>query len=149
MKAGNQFTALGNLARDVKLAYTGNGTATARYVVAINDVYFDGQGNRQERCDFIPVTTFGKQAENDAKYLRKGSTVAVVGGMRSWFKPETKKGGIEFVASHVQYLGHPSDRRSQQGEAPAAEAPMPTGADDGIDAWLAEYDSASPLPVRR
>lgn len=105
MKAGNQFTVLGNLARDVKLAHTGSGTATARYVVAINDVYFDGQGCRQERCDFIPVTSFGKQAENDAKYLRKGSAVAVLGGMRSWFKVEIKKAGIEFVASNVQYLG--------------------------------------------
>lgn len=149
MKAGNQFTALGNLARDVKLAYTGNGTAMARYVVAINDVYFDGQGNRQERCDFIPVTSFGKQAENDAKYLRKGSTVAVVGGMRSWFKAETQKGGIEFVAASVQYLGHPAGRRGNADEAPFAETPLPEGVDDSIEAWLADYDSASSVPVRR
>ena len=34
-------------------------------------------GERQERKVAIPLTSWGKQAENDSKYLRKGSHVAV------------------------------------------------------------------------
>jgi single-strand DNA-binding protein len=104
----NHFTIVGNITKDVELRHTPNGTATVTYIVAINNVYFDRDGNKHEEADFIPVTTYGKQAENDAKYLKKGTSVAVVGRIRSWYKKEDNKGGFNFEAERVQYLGKPT-----------------------------------------
>ena len=42
------------------------------FTVAVDNVYYDRDGKKHEETDFIPVTTYGKQAENDAKFLKKG-----------------------------------------------------------------------------
>lgn len=78
------------------------------------------------------MTTYGKQAENDAKYLKKGSAVAVIGRIRSWYKQQERKGGFNFEAERVQYLGKPSGNGGRQGNAG-------TGNPEHDD-WMADYD---------
>lgn len=120
MASLNQFIIAGNLTKDVVLRFTPAGQPVTTYSIAINNVYFV-EGVKHEEADYIPVTTYGKQAENDAKYLKKGSSVLVTGRMRSWYKPEDKKGGINFEAFKVQYLGSPS--KSKPGnESSSSEA---------------------------
>ncbi len=108
MASINSFTVLGNITKDVELRFTPNGTATATFNVAVNNVWYSSNGTKNEECDFIPVTTYGKQAENDAKYLKKGASVCVIGRIRSWYKKEANKGGFNFEAERVQYLGKPT-----------------------------------------
>ncbi len=134
----NTFTIIGNVTKNLELRYTPGGTPVVTYTVAVNNIYTDGNGQRREEVDFIPVTTFGKQAENDAKYLGKGAPVAIQGRIRSWYKPDEKKGGFNFEAVHVQYLG----RGQQSGEQNATPAPP---ADD----WAREYDAAQMAGQRR
>ena len=76
MASINTFTIVGNVTKDVELRYTPSGTPSVTFTVAVDNVYFDRDGKKHEETDFIPVTTYGKQAENDAKFLKKGSTVA-------------------------------------------------------------------------
>lgn len=135
MAAINTFTIVGNVTKDVELRYTPNGTPTATYSVAVDDVWYDNAGVRHEDCDFIPVTTYGKQAENDQKYLKKGSPVAVIGRIRSWYKAAERKGGFNFEADRVQYLGKPGTR-SADSAAPAA------GGNPEHDEWMRDYDRA-------
>jgi single stranded DNA-binding protein len=71
----NHFVISGNVTRDLELRYLPSGSAVVTYTVATNFVRFDDGGNKTEHVDFIPVTTFGKQAERHAKYLKKGSPV--------------------------------------------------------------------------
>ncbi|HHV7525703.1 TPA: single-stranded DNA-binding protein [Burkholderia orbicola] len=126
----NQFFLTGNLTKDVVLRYLPGGRATATYVVAVDTVYVH-DGERREETDYIPVTTYGKQAENDAKYLKKGAGVAVTGRVRSWYKREERRGGFNFEVSQVQYTGRATSRRDDEREIESAPA------DDG---WVADYD---------
>ena len=132
MASINNFTIVGTVTKDVELRYTPSGTATVTYSVAIDNVWYDNNGAKKEECDFIPVTTYGKQAENDAKFLKKGSPVAVSGRIHSWYKREENKGGFNFEAERVQYLGKPSGNRSS--DAPADTC---SPADDD---WVRSYD---------
>lgn len=133
MAAINTFTIIGNVTKDPELRYTGSGTPTVTYTVAVDNVWYDGNGTKHEECDFIPVTTYGKQAENDAKYLKKGASVAVVGRIRSWFKQAERKSGFNFEAERVQYLGKPSGGSgTRQGNGGSGNAEH--------DEWMRDYD---------
>lgn len=137
MASINQFTIIGNVTKDVELRYTPGGTPTATYTVAVDNVFTGRDGKKHEETDYIPVTTYGKQAENDAKFLKKGAMVAVSGRIRSWYKPEERKGGFNFEAEHVQYLGRPSGSRAG-GDADQQQGPGNAEHDD----WVRDYDNA-------
>ena len=133
MAAINTFTILGNITKDIELRKTPNGTSTATYNVAVNNVWFSSSGTKNEECDFIPVTTYGKQAENDAKYLKKGASVCVIGRIRSWYKKDVNKGGFNFEAERVHYLGKPTGSVTDEAQA----SPVSTEHQQ----WLDEYNS--------
>lgn len=101
----NRFVIVGRVARELELRSTTNGKPVVTYPVAINRVWYSTEGERREECDFIPVTSYGAQAERDVKYLAKGSQVCVEGAIRSWYDAEAKRGGFNFEAERVQYLG--------------------------------------------
>lgn len=124
----NLFILTGHVTRDPELRFTAKGTPCVTYTVATNVVRHDDDGKRHEHCDFVPVSTFGPQAERDAKYLKKGSAVAVEGRIESWWQPERKKGGFRFKAGRVQYLGRSPNR------------PAPLDADQ--EAWVRDYERA-------
>ena len=129
----NHFVITGNVTRDLELRFMPNGGAAVTYTVACNNVWYDDDGNKHEECDFIPVSTMGKQAERDAKYLKKGSPVAVEGRIRSWWKAEERKGGFNFKATRVQYLGKPDGMRAIPAGDEGALAPE-------HDEWVRDYE---------
>ena len=106
----NHFMVGGNLTRDPELRHLPGGRAMTRFTVAVNQYASDGE-QTYERCDFIPITSYGLQAENDARYLRKGQAVLVECAVHSWYDPATRKGGFNFEALKVHYLS------SQRGAA--------------------------------
>ncbi|MFN7570711.1 MAG: single-stranded DNA-binding protein [Betaproteobacteria bacterium] len=128
MPAINLFVIDGNVTRDPELRYTTKGTPTTTYVVAVDRVFVDADQQKHEEADFLPVTTYGRQAENDAKYLKRGAAVTVKGQIRSWYDPQAKRGGLRLEAETVVYQGRP-------GRAAAA---MPKAPDDD---WLRQYDA--------
>lgn len=132
MAAINNFTIIGNLTKDPVLRQLPSKASTVTYVVAVNNTWYDKEGKKQEECDFIPITTYGKQAENDAKFLKKGSCVAVSGRIRSWYKQAENKGGFNFEATAIQYLGKPNG-------AATAENHQDTPSHQS-DEWLDEYN---------
>ena len=138
MASINTFTIVGNVTKDVELRYTPSGTPSVTFTVAVDNVYFDRDGKKHEETDFIPVTTYGKQAENDAKFLKKGSTVAVMGRIRSWYKQAERKGGFNFEAERVQYLGRPSGNRAGGDAGQQQQGPGNAEHDD----WMGDYDGA-------
>lgn len=141
LRTKNLFMLDGRLTKDPELRYTAGGQAVASYTVAVNHVYFD-EDRRVEETDFVPVSTLGKQAENDMKYLRKGSAVSVAGRIRSWFDAKTHTGGFRFRVSEVIYRGH-----AQGMGAAGVEGAEEKGRDEAPEAahqaWLSEYDAAS------
>ena len=77
----NIVTLIGRLTRDVELSYVPNtGTAKADFALAVPRDFKNKDGEKE--VDFIPVEFMGKKAENIAKYIEKGSLVAVQGNLR-------------------------------------------------------------------
>lgn len=102
----NKFLFTGNLTRDAELSTTSGGRARGRVRLAVNDGWTDGQGERQERASFFSITVWGKDAENAAKYLGKGSKVFIEGRIESteYEKDGQKVYGNDFVATNIDYL---------------------------------------------
>lgn len=101
----NKAMIFGNLTRDPEMKSLPSGTSVTTFALATNRVYNDRDGNRQEATDFHNVVVFGKQGENCAKYLTKGSSAYVEGRMqtRSWESDGHKNYRTEIVADRVQF----------------------------------------------
>lgn len=101
----NKAMVFGNLTRDPELKALPSGNQVCTFAIATNRVYNDRDGNRQEDTEFHNIVVFGKQAENVAKYLKKGSSAYVEGRLqtRSWEKDGQKMYRTEIVADRVQF----------------------------------------------
>jgi single-strand DNA-binding protein len=128
----NKVILIGNLASEPELKYTSGGTARTKFRVAVNRQFKDSSGQLQEETAFVPIVTWGSQAENCAQYLSKGRSVAVDGRLRIYsFTDEDGKEvrWFEVVASSVQFLGGPP----RESDTPAPAAPSDSEADTQPD----------------
>lgn len=121
----NKVVLIGRLTKDPELKYTpGNGTAVTTVTLAV-DKFNSSTGKRE--ADFISITIWGKQAENTANYMTKGSMMAISGRIqtRSYdAKDGTKRYVTEVVANEVSFLSY-----RKQGSMPSFDDMTPT--DDG------------------
>ena len=101
----NRAVLVGRLTRDPELRFTQTGIAVANFTIAVNR-RFAREG--EQGADFIPVIVWQKAAENVAKYLNKGSQVAVEGRIQT-SSYDNKEGQkvyrTEIVADQVEFLG--------------------------------------------
>ena len=103
----NRVLIMGNLGQDPELRYTQSQTAVVTMSVATTD-YRTVDGERQEQTEWHRVVVWAKQAENCAKYLKKGRSVFVEGRLqtRSWEDREgQKRYTTEIVAQNVRFMG--------------------------------------------
>lgn len=117
----NKIVLIGNLTADPELKYTSSGTARTRFSIAVNRQYKNSTGQLQEEVTFIPIVTWGTQAENCANYLSKGRSVAVEGRLRidSFENAEgERRKVVEVVAQNVQFLGGPPRSEKEPGTIP-------------------------------
>lgn len=106
----NNFQGIGNIGQDPQLRTTPSGRAVTNFNVAIDRRYYSGEGDSRRlvrETDWIPVVVWGPLAENCAKYLQKGSKVALEGSVRP--RSYTDSNGVrrdtfEVVASKVHFL---------------------------------------------
>ena len=63
-------------------------------------------GFNKEDTNFIPITCFGKTAENGSKYIYKGMLIAVEGriSQNSYEKDGKTYNSIEVIADRIEYL---------------------------------------------
>lgn len=101
----NKAMIFGNLTRDPEMKALPSGMQVCSLSLATNRVYNDRDGKRQEATDYHNVVVFGKQAENCAKFLTKGSSAYVEGRLqtRSWDKDGVKQYRTEVIADRVQF----------------------------------------------
>lgn len=102
----NSFNGVGRLTRDVDLRYTQSGKAVGNFTLAINR-QFKNQKTDEYDADFINMVAWGKQAENLANYMKKGSQVGVTGRIQTrTFEDKNGKTVYvtEVVADSVQFL---------------------------------------------
>lgn len=108
MAGVNKVIIVGNLGQDPEIKTLGSGQSVANLSVATSESWTGKDGNKQERTEWHRVIVWGKQAENAAKYLGKGSKVYVEGKLqtRSWDdKTDGKKRYATEIQAHtIQYL---------------------------------------------
>ena len=112
----NNCTFIGNLTSDVSVGSTGEGRTWANFRLAV-DRYVGKDGNKV--TDFIPVVAWDKNADNCAKYLKKGSKVAVQGRLEvgSYVKDGIKIATFKVNASQITFL---TPSQKQEAEKPVA-----------------------------
>ena len=138
----NKVMLIGNLTRDPELRHTPKGTAVAELGLAINRVWKDEQGQKQEETTFVDVTLWGRQAELAQQYLTKGNPVFIEGRLNldTWDDKATgqKRSKLKVVGENLQFLstgktggsgggGGYSDR-PQQASVPQQRSGPPQGA---------------------
>lgn len=125
----NKAIICGNLGRDPESRQTKSGTAVTNLRVATthrvkrNDTW-------EDQTEWHRVVTFGKTAENCAKFLEKGRKVLIEGRIQtsSYEKDGEKRYSTEIVADTVQFLGGAKGAGSQTGKgSDAAYAPYDPG----------------------
>lgn len=102
----NKAILIGRLTRDPELRTTTSGISSTSFTVAVSRTYTNQNGERE--ADFINCVAWRKQAENIAKYCKKGSQVAVEGRIqtRSYDAQDgTKRYVTEVLADNVTFLG--------------------------------------------
>lgn len=87
MSSTNSVNIVGRLTRDAELRYTPDGLAITSFTVAVDRYRKKGEKD----TDFVPVKTFGKQAEFVEKWTGKGLMVSVHGRLK--FDSYTDKDG--------------------------------------------------------
>lgn len=95
----NKVTLVGRISTDLELRYTGSNKAYCRFNLAVNRM--------NEGTDFIPVTVWGKPAENLVSYQNKGSLILVDGSisMSNYTdKDGNNRTSFEVMTSNVQFL---------------------------------------------
>lgn len=109
----NKVILMGRLTRDPELQTTPQGTAVARFTIAV-DRRFSKDGQRQ--ADFISCTAWRQQAEFLCKYFHKGSMISVVGSIqtRSWDSQDGKKQyATDVVIDEIYFTGSKNDGSAQ------------------------------------
>ncbi|MCU0777660.1 MAG: single-stranded DNA-binding protein [Akkermansiaceae bacterium] len=104
----NKVMLIGNLTRDPELRYTPSGRAVADISLAINRVWVNDAGQKQEDTTFVDVTLWGRQAELAQQYLTKGRGAYVEGRLQmdTWDDKETgkKRSRLKVVGDSLQFL---------------------------------------------
>lgn len=124
----NRVIISGHLTRDCDLRHTSGGTAVLGIGVAVNDRRKNPQtGVWEDVPNFVDCTMFGARAESVARFLSKGSKVAIEGKLRysSWEKDGQKRSKLEVVVDEIEFMS-----RGQQ-----------SGAYDAVDV----YDEECPF----
>jgi len=74
----NRCEFIGNVGT-VETRFTPDGKAITSLSIASNESWKGRDGKKVEKCNWIPVTMFGKLAEISQKYVKKGDKIYIAG----------------------------------------------------------------------
>jgi len=126
----NNVQLIGNLARAVELRELGGGKVVGKSILAVSRM---NKGTRTG-TDWIPVTLWDRQAQAAARYLDKGSRIAVQGRLHGDYVPvkgqaegEAKRSRLvlEVIVDRITYLS--TVKRQGEGKAEEATEAKPAG----------------------
>ena len=124
----NKVILMGRLTADPDVRYTSDGTAIARYSLAVDRRY---KKDGEQSADFISCVVFGKGGEFAEKYLKKGTKIAVEGRIQtgSYTNREGKKVYTTDVVVEAQEF---AESKAQSEETAPERAPEPKPDEDGF-----------------
>ena len=77
----NRVMLVGRITRDPELRTSPNGVSFTAFSIAVNRQFANAQGERV--ADFINCVAFNKQAENLARFIKKGGLIGVEGKLQT------------------------------------------------------------------
>ena len=101
----NKAILIGRLTKDPELRSTSTGRNVCQFSIAVNRTYTNASGERE--ADFINCVVWDKQAENLAKYQKKGNQIAVEGRIqtRNYDDKDGKRVYVtEVLANSITFL---------------------------------------------
>jgi len=100
---------IGRLTADITLNQLDSGVVVGKSSIAVsNRPAKDGENS----TSFFNFVVWGKTAENCAKYIKKGSKIAIDGCLdqRSWTALDgSKKSLVEIIAERIEFLDSKKD----------------------------------------
>jgi len=114
----NRTVLVGRLTKDPDLRYTSSNLAVVKFTLAVNRTFTGPSGERE--ADFIQCIVWRKQAENLARFVRKGSLIGVEGRIQTGSyddKDGIRKYTTEVVCDSVQFL-EPKSQDTESREYP-------------------------------
>ena len=101
----NRVVLVGRLVKDPELKRTTSDIPVVQFTIAVNRQFAGANGERQ--ADFISCVVWRQQAENLAKYMRKGNQIGVDGRLQ--VRTYEDNGGVkryvtEVVCDQIQFL---------------------------------------------
>lgn len=129
----NKVIISGNLTRDPELRATAGGMQVMSLGVAVNDRRKNAQtGEWEDYPNFVDCTMFGTRAESLARFLSKGTKVAIEGKLRwsQWERDGQKRSKLEVVVDDLEFMssrqqGAPMPQQQYAPQQPQQYAPQP------------------------
>lgn len=123
MRNSNFFTLRGRTCNDIELKQT-NDFSVCNFKLAVDRPY---RKDKERETDFFYVTAYRSSAEFMAKYVQKGTMIAVTGELRvhNWEDDGLKKSRVELIAEQIEFAG-PKASSSEDGvEKPMKKQAVP------------------------
>ena len=110
----NKVILIGRLTKDPELKKTNSGLSYVQFNLAVNRNYTNKSGEKQ--ADFINCVVWRTQADNLAKYIKKGGLIGIEGEIQTRTyddKNGTKKYITEVLCNSIEFL----ESKSQQSKS--------------------------------
>ena len=101
----NKVILIGRLTKDPELRKTPTDVSVCQFTIAVNRPFQQQNGERQ--ADFINCIAWRNQAENLAKYIKKGGQIAVEGSIQTRSYDDqngVRRFATEVICSQITFL---------------------------------------------
>ncbi len=122
----NRVVISGNLTREPELKATAGGTQVLSFGVAVNDRRRNPQsGEWEDYPNFVDCVMFGPRADAVARFISKGSKVAIEGKLRysSWERDGQRRSKLEVIVDEIEFLSRNQQAAGTSAGSFAASAP--------------------------
>lgn len=114
----NKVILVGRITKDPELRTISSGSSVVNFTVAVNRPITqqnNGEQGNDRNADFISCVIWNKQAENLAKYVKKGALIGVEGRIqtRQYDANGTTRYVTEVLCDNVQFLDTKNDGQPQ------------------------------------
>lgn len=119
----NNVCLIGRLVRDPVLKYNQGGYAILTMSIAVNRSFMRNN-EWQEMVSYFDIVAYGKMAENQSQYLRKGKQIGIVGRLEQqrWSGTDGQNHSkIVTIAEQIERFGSNEQRNNQQSAQQSAQ----------------------------
>ena len=119
----NKVILIGRITKDPELRRTPTDVPVVQFTIAVNRTYQNKNGERQ--ADFINCVAWRNQAENLARYIKKGGQICVEGNLQT--RTYDDQGGVrrfitEVICDQITFL---ESKKADQGYNDFNQIPVP------------------------